>query len=465
MNSSDSPRDAASGLLRSVLSLSVGTFISRAVAAASQFVLIFWISPAEFGRWAAAVSALAVITAFTNFGLVQGYLASNASSSISACRLRIESRNVNGLLLLLGLAVAGVYWGTGSPSVAVLVSIAACAIPIQGASAVEYALRLRLGHVRRIVIVQIAASIMKLAVGIAVAVITGSAIALAVSHLVYAACSHVFMRTKQLPHERNRQATPASVRKRFLWAINRVAMQVPLYGAIFVAQFLTTPEVLGIYYLANSAILALSSIVAPLLGKVALNAMADVSANQRAGLAMDIGNPISAATACGAALVAILAPMAAGGVSDTWVAALTPLVLMCAALPNRMTTPVLDAIQQSSDRWWSSTGFYVLDGIGTCIAALVAVTDSPVHLALAICIWRTFMGGLRVTTIVPGVSVQKMQLLTMPLAIFILLAIGSVNSWLLLTIIGSILALAWLVISMRQIYGRKGVPRKDTPVE
>src|ERR1700712_6137458 len=72
-----SATDAASlrGVVKGVATLSVGTVLVQTVAMLSQVIFAFWLTPSQFGYWASAGSLMVVLTALTNLGEVNGYLA------------------------------------------------------------------------------------------------------------------------------------------------------------------------------------------------------------------------------------------------------------------------------------------------------------------------------------------------------------------------------------------------------
>src|ERR1700712_230480 len=69
------PDTSLRGIVRGVATLSVGTVIVQSVAMLSQVIFAFWLTPAQFGYWASAGSLMVVLTALTNLGEVNGYLA------------------------------------------------------------------------------------------------------------------------------------------------------------------------------------------------------------------------------------------------------------------------------------------------------------------------------------------------------------------------------------------------------
>src|SRR5690606_15513563 len=108
--------------------------------AVSQAVLVVWLSPEEFGLWAAATSSMAVLTGLVNFGEVNGYLAGGEE------RLREARRAIwrlNGLLTLVAGVVVASYWVSGQHEVAILVALVGLNIPLLGECNLLYAAYVR----------------------------------------------------------------------------------------------------------------------------------------------------------------------------------------------------------------------------------------------------------------------------------------------------------------------------------
>ncbi|WP_258369535.1 oligosaccharide flippase family protein [Georgenia satyanarayanai] len=379
-------------VLRGVAQLSLGTALIRGVAGASQFVLAIWLVPADFGHWAAAVSATAFVSALMNFGLVDGYL---ARQGLTFGQLLRQTTIANVLLGVAALGVAGAYLLVDRPVIALLVVVAAINIPLTGLSEVLTARRLRHRRYRSIVSSQAVAAATKLGLGAAVAAVTASPLAIGLSTVAFSIVMIIFLAPARGLGPEPKDDTPYVPRARYKWAGNALATKLTLNLGFFVAQFLTTAEVLGLYYLSFQAVLAVSGVVAPPLKRVALNSLAAIDDTRRASIAQSLSILVNGCTVVGCATLGLFAPVLTQYVPQAWEDALPAALIFLSILPSRMLSPIIDAYQQARNEWWLSTRFHILDGIVVSIAAVSATTGDVTILALTICASRLALISVR----------------------------------------------------------------------
>lgn len=377
--------------MRGVLSLSLGTVVTRAFALATQLVLVFWLSPEEFGYWAAAASAMALLTGLINFGEVNGYL---ANTGLTLHRTRRSILRLNSILVVVGLVVAGAYLYVGDPRVAALCLMIVVSIPVQGDADLMYAAGVRSRQYSLLIWAQSMAAVLKLLVAVAIAVWSESAIALAISALAYYVLLDVVVHSR-LRRDDADQAEPAPTlhaRQRFSWAVNSLMMTVPLQVAYLVSQFLASPEVLGILYLAFQITLGISGLISQPLARVSLSVFATLQGSDRAEVAMTFMHIFSAGMAVIVAFGVLVLPWSEPWIGQEWALAVPATMALLISLTARIAAPVIDGFQQSSGRWWQATSFNTVDALGTGLAACTAVFNDVVVLALAVSAWKVIFG-------------------------------------------------------------------------
>ncbi|MFI7579549.1 oligosaccharide flippase family protein [Kocuria kalidii] len=390
--------------MRGVFSLSLGTVVTRAFALATQLVLVFWLSPEEFGYWAAAASAMALLTGLINFGEVNGYL---ANQGITLHRTRRSILRLNSLLVVIGLMVAGAYLYAGEPRVAALSLLIVVSIPVQGDADLLYAAGVRSRQYSLLIWAQAMAAVLKLLVAVAIAVWSESAIALAISALAYYVVLDMVIhsRLRRDGADRAEPAPTPHVRQRFSWAVNSLMMTIPLQVAYLVSQFLASPEVLGILYLAFQITLGISGLISQPLARVSLSVFAALQGGDRTKAAMTFMHVFSAGMAIIVAFGVLILPWSEPWIGQEWALAVPATMALLISLTARIVAPVIDGFQQSSGRWWQATLFNTVDAIGTGLAACTAVFNDVVLLALAVSAWKVMFGLGRFCIVMNDASV------------------------------------------------------------
>ncbi|WP_375342403.1 oligosaccharide flippase family protein [Curtobacterium sp. MCSS17_006] len=411
-------------MLRGILGLSVGTIATRALAAVSQLLLAFWLAPADFGAWAAATSLISLLTGFANFGEVNGYLSGRGGTYE---RVKRVTRRQNSVLSLLGLGLAATFFVRGEQEIGWLAVIVTLTIPLVGDAERMYSTGVKIRSYRTVVTAQTVAAVVKICVGVGIAALGGGSFALAVSTLLFYLAMDVFI-TLAIRNRIEPQETTAynvARRDRFKWAVNSLFITLPLQAGFLVAQFVTSAHVLGLYYFAYQVTTGISGLISVPLSRVSLARFAELAGPERGKEARKLATVFGGATLLAASLMALLLPGITPLVSSQWTEAVPAVVLLCASLPARMMSPVMDALQQARDRWWQSTGFNALDAVGTAAAALTAVSGDVLLLAASLSIWKILLSLARTWVVLRDQSVAQRIGLTVPVSVGAFLVMSS----------------------------------------
>ncbi|MFF0943313.1 oligosaccharide flippase family protein [Kocuria sp. CPCC 205300] len=438
--------------LRGVLSLSLGTAVTRGLALCTQLLLVIWLAPAEFGYWAAASSAMALVTGLVNFGEVNGYLANEGAAM---ARTRSVILRLNAVLIIAGLVIAGVYLYAGDTRVAVLALLIAVSIPIQGDSDLMYAAGIKSRQYALLIWAQSMGAVLKLVVAVAIAFWSESAMALAISFLAYYVVVDVAIlsRLKRTDRPPSVPVPAPHQRQRFSWAVNSYMMTLPLQSAYLVSQFLASPEVLGILYLAFQITLGISGVISQPLARVALSAFASLHGARRVETAMAFMHVFSAGMSVVVAIGILVLPWAEPWLGQEWAAAVPATLALLVSLTPRIVSPVIDGFQQSSGRWWQATSFNAVDAIGTGIAACTAVLGDVVLLAISVSAWKALFGIGRFLVVMREVELAPRLLFTLLLivasAIGFLAVLNSDHMRVLFAVLLLVLGAVWLWRALR----------------
>ena len=403
--------------LKGVFGLSIGTIGTRGLAAVGQILLAFWLTPTEFGFWASANSILAFVAGLANFGEVNGYLSGHGAHFAIA---RGVTRRLNSVLTLGGLVIAGAYAFAGRWEVAVLGAIVAITIPFQGESDLLYSASVKHNRFRKAVTAQFGAAVSKVALGVIIAVLTHSALAIAISTFAYSLVMDVWLYRvvgKQARAEPESRGAEIARSQRFSWAVNSWMMTLPLQVGFVVGQFVASAHLVGLYFFSFQITMGISGVLSGPLSKVSLSTLGRADEKHRTALALDLSSFFGAALLVVCALGAMVAAPITPFISHQWLAAIPATVILVGSLPIRMMTPVMDAYQQSQNRWWQSTAFNAADTIGTALAALTLLTGSITVLATALTAWKIALGIARTWIVLRNASVWGRITLTVPLAL------------------------------------------------
>lgn len=436
---------------RGVLGLSLGTFIVQGVSAGSQLILAAWLTPSEFGLWASAVSAMTLVTALTNFGEISGYL-SGQGLGYRATRARAFRANL--MLVVAGLLIAGLYLAWDKPEIALYCLVLALAIPLSGDVDVKIAAVTRYDGFRSIVSSQATAAIAKFGVGVLIAVVTRSAVAIAISTVVYYLVLSLVIsrRAKMLTAEELPAADAPKPRARFSWAVNSYAMSLPIQAVFLAGQLFLTPADLGLLYIAMQVTLALSSLISVPLNRVALSTFSKTSDEEREKLAFGLGIRVVATVTWLSAGIGLGLVLLTAYIPDLWQHAVPFALVLLAGLPLRILSPVLEARQQSAREWWHATGFSLVDAIGSATVVLVAAQfGGLLTVCFGITAWKAAVGIVRTLIALRRLPAQALAGLTVTgLLASIALLTGYWFTWTYVIVLGAgVVLLAVLLLVQR----------------
>lgn len=381
-------------MLGGILRLSIGTAVARALAAIGQLLLAVWLTPTDFGYWAAATSVISVLTGLANFGEVNGYLSGQGGTFSQARRAILR---VNGVLAGSGAIIAALYLIDGNVMVATLAAISALSIPLIGDAELMYSTGVKYKAYARVVAAQIVAAGAKIIVGVLIAALFASPLAFAISTVVFYLLMDMIIlrRVPELTASEDPSARRVSARRRLTWGVNSLFVTLPIQVGFIVAQFGASPEVLGLYFLAYQVSLGLSGLVSVPLARVALSSLSREASDRRVPLSMELCRLFIFAVSGLAALVSLFTPFLGSVLGSEWNAAGPAVVILLASLAVRMMSPILDGLQQANNRWWQGTAFNAVDTAGTAAAALVSFTGDLLLLVSAVALWKILFGLVR----------------------------------------------------------------------
>lgn len=444
--------------LRGILGLSLGTVIGRALSTVGQLLLAFWLTPTEFGYWAAATSAISLLAGLANFGEVNAYLGGHGSTFRT---VRRSTRWMNSGLMLLAAAVASAYMFADRPAIAWLAFIAAATIPITGDADLLYATGVKFGLYRRVVVSQILGGVAKILVGVVIAMTTNSAIAIAISTLVFYLVTDLFLvrGVSRASLSEGDGDFSVSHKSRATWAINSLAMSLPLQVGFLVAQFVATPQLLGLFYMTFQVTIGITSLVSGPLSRVSLATLGRMSGEPQLRTAVQLCGLFGAGMLIFASAASLALPLASPLIPEEWRAILPAVVVMFASMPVRMMGPVIDAYQQATNRWWQGTSFNLLDLIGTASASLFALTGDLLILVLAVSTWKILLALFRSMYVLRAVGWRRNAGVAVPAALGSILLCastfaGAAGLWLIA--MAFVIGATWCVLARPRPPRRRG---------
>lgn len=384
-------------MVRGVLKLSLGSATAQSIAAVSQFALAFWLAPEQFGYWAAANSAVSLVSGFTNLGEVNAYLSGKRNSFT---RVRRVTRRANVVLTVAGFGIAGYFAMGDVPELTILALIASLTIPVQGEADVLYAANIKASHLRRVVRSQMSAAIAKLIAGVGIAALTHSAVAIAVSTLLFFGVMAVLLgRHISLPtvHDGGEwlASDEVTLKERLSWAANTAMMTAPSQVGFLIIHFVASSNLLGIYFLSYQVTTGLSGFIVMPLARSALSVMARTQGLARANLAFRLQGYFGSGVALVVIGIVLAGQLVTNMVPARWALAIPVIAILAASMPVRMMTPVVDAYQQADNRWWQATAFQAVDAVGTASVALIAISGDVLLLATGLSVWKIAFGASR----------------------------------------------------------------------
>lgn len=444
---------SAREILKSVSGVASGNAASRVIAAVSQLILCVWLSPAEFGYWAAAVSTTALISGLTNWGDVNGYLSGRIRSARSIHR-RLFVGNL--ALGLVGGAIAALYLLFGGGTVGLLILLIAISVPLAGEADFRHAVAIKTRNHRAAIVAPFAAAIVKLSVGVALATISHSAWALAASfcayHVAMILCLRSVFDADRVPDSSTGGYCAVSLGERAVWAVNAWSVRLPLHSAILVCQFLAGPEMLGILYLSFQATIGISGLIAVPLGRVTLANLATLERQTRDVVTARLGMILTAVVVIVVGVVVYGCRTVVPVLSGEWRSAAAVIAILSASLPARIVTPLVDARQMANGEFRQGTVLNLVDAAGTAIAALTCLSGDPLIVAVALAAWKVVFCSVRLVVVVGlmtlvGIVIPSASIATTTIAGVLLAKHGFVGVDLLAAILCGVVGMVQLYVS------------------
>lgn len=445
--------DTVGAIGRSTRTLTLGSVAAQGMSALSQFLLVAWLTPTDFGLFAAANAALIALLALTNLGEVNAFL---TGAVVRPSELLRTTFRVNCALALLGCIVALGIYATDRGQLALMVTLVALAIPFTGGALAWNAVAIRSGSLRSTILGQFSGAGAKLVCGVLLAASTTSPTALPLALAVGAGANIVITRRMLASRKVLRTASPELVAGRSRFDRTRWAAQslVQFFGAqsdYLVIALVASPYTLGIYFLAYQATVGVSALVSGPLMKSGLVELgrsrgADLEVTKR--LALLTSTYVAVLSALGGGAVMALSPHFPGA----WSAAGAPLVMLLGSLTGRLLTPVLEAQLLASGRVGRSFWINGSDVIGTATAALTVVTGNVLWVALAVSTWKVIVCGLRCLTVFRGRGVLVALPALASLLVHGLLAFGATQGSLLAA--GVLIGIGLLMLAGTQLFAR-----------
>lgn len=378
-------------MIRRIVHLAAGSAGAQLLGASVVFAVAAWLSPADFGRWAQATASMSILAALTNLGEVNAYLSSRTSDAHAA---RYFSVRWNLLLTALGFCYAAILAAVGQAEVGLLVVLVALNIPIAGDAALLYALHLRNNADARLVASMWASAVIRFGVSVLAAWGLDSPVALGLGMVTGSIAQSALLRTR-IPRDTEGQRR-RSARATGAWGVQSLSQVLPSQADYLVASTLTSPVVVGTYFIAYQATMAATAWLGLPLAKVSLSDFTMLESAQRITQAKRLSVVLVVGLGGASILVTLTALyIPTGWLGQDWVNVVPALGIIFSSLPARFLVPVADAMSLAAGRRNASILWNLGDASGTAVFAVAAVLDSAIALAVASVLWKVTFGIMR----------------------------------------------------------------------
>lgn len=398
--------------------VSIGGLIVQAGGALGQFLYVIWLTPADFGLWAAASAAVALVGSVTNAGEANAYLASRSSGISGPFR---RSARFNYLLGAVGLLIAIFFAVFVDLRVAPLIAVLAFGLPLQGRAAMLVAVFIKTRSQSKLISYQVIGTLVRLSVGIFVAIIWQSPFALALSYISYSAIvvvlGNLWIKRFAPPLVTSPSEPSGSWSLRVDRAVHQFSQILPHQSGYLTTSMFASAQLLGLYFFAYQATSAISAVVGPPLSKATMAELTRVEKSERIPLVWRFLILVTALVALYAALVGLASQPVLGLIGERWAGVLAPLVILLSSLPARFILPVTEALFMVSAKWRRSTSINFMDAAGVALSAFIALVILEGDVAvLAACItfWQVGYGNIRAIFALPGHRVLTLITIVLP---------------------------------------------------
>ncbi|WP_143056114.1 lipopolysaccharide biosynthesis protein [Pedococcus cremeus] len=354
---------------------------------------------------------------------MNGYL---ASPSRSFRRARASILRINVVLMAVALCFGAFYIDAGRNEVGYLMMLVGVNIPLAGDAQLLYAAKVKQRRPREVMRAQWLAAAVRVGLAGCVAWQTGSAISLGVSVCAFSLIQIILLKA---PAEPDSARGALATRERTKWAVQALSVNLPTQTDFLVASWLASPRILGIYFFSYQLTVGLSALIASPLSRVAIAELATMPHGRRGHVARGlVANVCSGVAVLSLAIGLLILPLAVWVPAD-WRAAVPVVVILLAGLPARFVAPIVDASLVAGQSWRRSIVFNMVDALGTGLAAVTALSGSPIALACATAAWKVLMAFVRVSGLEgPSFNAKLRTLAPATVAAVALVSIGVTQS-------------------------------------
>lgn len=410
--------------------VSIGSLIVQVGGVLGQLLYAFWLDPGDFGLWATASASVALVGSFLNAGEANAYLAGRALGVKGAFK---RSGTFNYFLAALGSLIAIIYAVFFDMKIAILIVILVVGLPLQGRSSMLIASFIKTRSQAKLITFQAIATIVRLLVGVLVASIWMSAIALALAYVSYsvalAILGHLWIK-RTAPYLLSLTSESAGSRSlRFDRAIHQFSQTLPNQIGYLTTSIFASAQLLGLYFFAYQATSAISGVLASPLSKATMSELSHVDKSQRIPVAWRFLVLVVASVSLLSSCISLMVQPLSGIVGEDWRPVLAPLVIMLASLPARFVLPITEALYMVNAKWRRSIWINLSDAGGivlSTIIALVVLDGDVVVLAVAITLWKVIFGNTRAFFALPGRRILTAAVIILPNTLFVLVSSVSV---------------------------------------
>jgi O-antigen/teichoic acid export membrane protein len=379
--------------------VSLGSLIVQVGGILGQFVYAIWLTPSDFGLWAAASAAMALIGAFVNAGEANAYLAGKAAGVREPFK---RSKYFNYFLAILGILLAVGYGMYVDYHVAILIVILAFGIPLQGRGAMLISMFIKVHHRSRLISFQAIATIVRLLVGVIVASIWHSSLALAFAYVTYSLVLVLLGQMwlhRKVPHLLAAESNPAgSVTLRVDRAMHQFSQTLPNQIDYLTISILASAQTLGLYFFAYQATSAVSGMLSSPLSKAMTSELSTVEPRERVPIVARFLVLVVAAVTLTTAFASLMLQPLSELLGSRWQDVVNPLVILLASLPARFVIPVTEALYMVSSYWRRSSAINLADAFGISIAVVISllVLDGDIIVLVSfVTFWKVIFGNTR----------------------------------------------------------------------
>lgn len=403
--------------------VSIGSLVVQAGGVLGQFLYAIWLTPADFGLWATASASVALVGSLINAGEANGYLAGR-SIGISGPFRRATAFNY--VLAAVGFLVAISYAVFVDMDVAVLIALLACGLPLRGRGAMLIAVFIKTRNQSRLISYQMVGTLARLLMGICVAAIWHSPLALALAYVTYSlvlvVLGHMWL-TKTAPHLKSIRSDEAGSRTvRIDRGVHQFSQTLPHQIGYLTASIFASAQLLGLYFFAYQATSAISGVMASPLSKATMAELSKVDHNERVPLVWRFLVLMVGIVGLLVAIAGFILEPLSDLIGERWQDVLAPLVILLASLPARFVLPITEALYMVNARWRQSISINLVDTCGislSAIVALVTLDGDVVVLAAAITLWKTVFGNFRALVSLAGRRLLTLWAIVVPNFLFV----------------------------------------------